>query len=51
MQFRNQHTSAADKGHFLVVTPPHVRTSYNLFFLEDGCIVSWKRVVVSLSSL
>ena len=30
--------SAADKGHFLVVTPPHLRTSYNLFFLADGCI-------------
>ena len=43
--------SAADKGHFLVVTPPHLRTSYNLFFLEDGCIASWKRMVVSLSSL
>ena len=43
--------SAADKGHFLVVTPPHLRTSYNLFFLEDGCIGSWKRMVVSLSSL
>ena len=43
--------SAADKGHFLVVTPPHPRTSYSLFFLEDGCIGSWKRMVVSLSSL
>ena len=43
--------SAADKGHFLVVTPPHLRTSYNLFFLEYGCIASWKRMVVSLSSL
>ena len=43
--------SAADKGHFLVVTPPHLRTSYNLFLLEDGCIGSWKKMVVSLSSL
>ena len=43
--------SAADKGHFLVVTPPHLRTSYNVFFLEDGCIGIWKRMVVSLSSL
>ena len=33
------------------VTPPHLRTSYNLFFLEEGCIGSWKRMVVSLSSL
>ena len=41
----------ADRGHFLVVTPPHRRTSYNLFFLEGGCIGSWKRMVVSLSSL
>ena len=43
--------SAADKGHFVVVTHPHLRTRYNLFFLEDGCIASWKRMVVSLSSL
>ena len=47
--FRNY--SAADRGHFLVVTPPHRRTSYNLFFLEGGCIGSWKTMVVSLSSL
>ena len=45
------HNSAADKGHFLVVTPPHLRTSYNLFFLEDGCIGSWKRTVVSVRSM
>ena len=32
------------------VTPPHLRTSYNLFFLEEECIGSWKRMVVSLSS-
>ena len=37
--------SAADRGALFVVTPPHLRTSYNLFFLEDG----W--MVVSLSSL
>ena len=33
------------------VTPPHLRTSYNLFFLEEECIGSWKRMVVSLNSL
>ena len=37
--------------HFLVVTPPHLRTSYNHIFFEDGCIWSRKRMVVSLSSL
>ena len=37
--------SAADRGHFFVVTPPHLKTRYNLFFLEDG----W--MVVSLRSL
>ena len=30
--------SAVDKGHILVVTPPHLRTSYNLFFLERGLL-------------
>ena len=43
--------SAAVLGHFLVITPLHLRTSYNLFFLEEGCIGSWKRMVVSLISL
>ena len=43
--------SAADRGHFWVVTPPHLRTTYNIFFLEDGCFGSWKMMVVSLSSL
>ena len=33
------------------VSPTHLRTSYNLIFLEEGCIGSWKRMVVSLSSL
>ena len=43
--------SAAVLGHFLIVTPTHLRTSYNLFFLEGGCLGSWKRMVVSLNSL
>ena len=43
--------SAAVLGHFLIVTPTHLRTSYNLFCLEGGCLGSWKRMVVSLSSL
>ena len=25
--------------------------SYNLFFLEDGCLGKWKMMVVNLSSL
>ncbi len=33
------------------VTPPHLRTSYNLFFLQGRCLWSWKRMVVGLRSL
>ena len=27
------------------VTPPHLRTSNNLFVLQGGCLGSWKRMV------
>ena len=47
----NHSNSTAVLGHFLIVTPTHLRTSYNLFFLEGGCPGSWKRMVASLSSL
>lgn len=30
------------------VTPPHVRTNHNLFFLEGECLGSLKRMVVDL---
>ena len=33
------------------VTLPHLRTSYNLFFLNTGVLGVGKRMVVSLSSL
>ena len=39
-------SSAVDERHVLVVTPPHLSTSYNLFFLEDACLKSLKRMVV-----
>ena len=32
-------------------TPPHLRTSHNLFFLEEGGVGHWKMMVVSLASM
>ena len=40
--------SAVDKGPFLVVTPRHLRTTYDLFLLEGVLLGCWKRMVVSL---